>query len=209
MFFTDSATCARLQNRGGWAEDRALRRCGFPIGPRNTWSNAAYVAAGFALLWADRTPPTVVMCAALVMLGIGSGLYHGAKTKWANKLDHVGMYLVFGGLVAHGVDPAHPYTPALMLVTGVLLAGLFSYTGIKVSLDIQMGLLLYLSSLPGVLLGNWAELAWGYGLFLTAFLAWHLDLRRSKLVGLWGHAVWHVLTALAIGAIYLSQSVSP
>lgn len=203
--FADDATCERLRNRGRWHEDRALGRCDFPIGPRNTWSNATYIAVGFALAFFDQSAPTVVMSFALVMLGIGSGLYHGVKTKWANKLDHVGMYLVFGGLVAHGVDPSHPHTPALMLVTGVLLAGLFSYTGIKVTLDIQMGLLLYLSSLPGVLLGNWELLAWGYGLFLLGFAAWQLDLRRSPLVGLWGHAIWHALTALAIGAIYLSQ----
>jgi predicted membrane channel-forming protein YqfA (hemolysin III family) len=200
-----NVTCDHLIRRGGWAEEALRPRCTFPIGPRNTWSNTAYIAVGATLLLTlGYTPQTAVMAGALTMLGIGSGLYHGFKTIWANRLDHVGMYLVFGALSVYGIMGRHAAAPYLMLVTGALLAGLFTYTGIRASLDIQMGVLFYFTMLPAFVFGD-AKLAGGaLALFLLGFGAWQLDKRRSPLIGLWGHALWHLLTAPAIGMMYLA-----
>lgn len=198
-------SCSKLQTRGGWAEDAAEGRCSFPIGPRNTWSNLAYPAVAVALLGVWTDPGTIVMAVALTVLGIGSGLYHGFKTRWANKLDWCGMYLVFGALSVHSFHPGNPNTWMAMALTGVLLAVLFSYVvANKVNLDVQMGLLLWFSALPVVLHGHIALVGTSMALFVAAFVCWELDLARH-LVGRWGHALWHILTALAIGSMYAAQ----
>ena len=197
-------SCARLQARGGWAEDALEQRCGWPIAPRNTWSNLAYPLAGAYLVSVDPSRSAWVLAVALAVLGVGSALYHGLKTRWANKLDWVGMYLVFGSLGIHGIDPANPGTPAAMIVTAVLVAGLFSYVVPNVSLEVQMGVLLWFSAVPGVLAGHSAQVALGMGAFVVAFGAWHAD-RRRFVVGKWGHALWHILTAFAIPTIFLAQ----
>ncbi|MGD9525041.1 MAG: hypothetical protein AB7P61_07600 [Gemmatimonadales bacterium] len=197
------ADCAHLRARGGWSEDACLGRCSFPIGPRNTWSNAAYVLAGVVVVLLDRTLAGWVMAGSLVMLGLGSGLYHGFKTLWANRLDHVGMYLTFGALAVHASAPRHPVTPWLMLVTGVALAVLLSYVIPRVSLDLQMGMLLWFSMIPAVLLGSASLALLSFGVFLAAYLCWQLDKHRA-LLRLWGHALWHILTAAAIAMMYLA-----
>lgn len=182
-----------------------LGSCSVPIGPRNTWSNLAYIAVAAILLYfLGTTPQTVVVSVALGVLGIGSGLYHAYKTVWANRLDHVGMYLVFGALSVYGILGRHPAAPYLMVITGLLLAGLFTYTGIKASLDIQMGVLFYFTMIPAFVFGDAKLAGVALALFLLGFGAWQLDKIRSPITGLWGHAWWHILTAPAIGLMYLA-----
>ena len=195
--------CAQLQRRGHWAEDALDGRCDFPIGPRNTWSNLAYPLCGVALVRLDPSPAAWTMASALLCLGVGSGLYHGFKTLWANRLDWTGMYLVFGCLSVHGLAPSHPAVPWLMALTGILLAVLFAYVVPNVSLEVQMGVLVWFSALQGILAGHWQLVVLGMGTFVLAFGIWQLDQRR--VTGKWGHATWHVLTAIAIPLLFLAQ----
>jgi len=195
-------SCAKLQARGGWAEDAALHRCSFPIGPRNVISNLAYLAVGANLaergFWA--------MGIAMTVLALGSGIYHGWKTLWANKLDWVGMYMVFGCLVVHAIVPASTAAPWLMLAFGAAVALYYSYELNGIDLNAQMGLFLFLSLLPA-LWGPTPHVPMacaGFATFLVAYGVWQLDVAHSKWVGLWGHAIWHVLTAIAIGLVFLS-----
>lgn len=197
-------SCPQRQARGGWWEDQLCGRCAFPIGPRNTYSNVAYPLAGAGLLYWDHSPAGWVMAGSLLVLGIGSALYHGHKTLWANRLDHLGMYLVFGALSVHGFAPAHPATPVAMLLTGALLALLLAYVVPRVSLDVQMGILVWFSALPGVLRGHRAEVMVAVGCFAVAYLAWQLDVAH-RVTGKWGHALWHVLTAAAIPVLFWAQ----
>lgn len=201
----DDASCARKIARGGWAEERlGTGSCDFPIGPRNTWSNAAYVGAAGFILTQDRSASALVMAGALTTLGVGSALYHGYKTLWANKLDHVGMYLTFGALAVHGYGQ-YPHTPVAMAVTGVALAGLFTYTGIRVTLDVQVGLLLWFSLMPTVLKGNYWMAAAAFGWYIAGYIVWQLDKQDQPITGKWGHALWHILTSVAIGLTFLAQ----
>jgi hypothetical protein len=195
--------CAILQNRGGWREDRIAGRCTFPIGPLNTWSNAAYLVAGGAVVFGDHSPAGIVMALALTLLGIGSGLYHGFKTRFANTLDWVGMYCVFGALVVHGIEPHNPATPFWMAGTGGGLALLFTYAIPKVSLEIQMGLLFYFASLPMALKGHWPMAISVLCLFLVAYAVQVGD--RKGWTGRWGHAAWHLLSAMGITLLYGAQ----
>jgi hypothetical protein len=198
---TDS--CETRQRRGNWFEDLLANRCEFPIGPLNTWSNLAYLVAAAFVIRRPLELADLWMAISLVALGIGSFAYHGWKTLPANRLDLSGMYLVFGSLAVHGFDPANPLTAPLMATTGVLLAVLLAYVVPKVSIEIQMGMLLWFASIPVALAGDWSAIAQVFGLFVLAYAFWQADQRH--LTGRYGHAAWHVLTAPAIARLYLAQ----
>src|ERR1041385_733244 len=117
-------TCTELQNDGGWAEDQIVKRCSFPIGPINTWTNLAYVLAGL-LVWSHGLAGHD-FAGQLVFLGIGSGLYHGFKTWLTARFDDAGMYLVYGGLAVYSVAPTAKLTPWFMLLVGSLLSWRFA-----------------------------------------------------------------------------------
>ena len=194
--FTD---CIRRIARGHWAEDETLQRCHFPIGPRNTWSTLAYVACGVGVI--DRYPleQGIVMGTSLIMLGIGSGLYHGLKYKWANNLDWLGMYMCVTTLALNGLIPN---------AKGFLLGG-FAVAGVFVGLfalaehfDIHMGIGVVLASIRAV----WSEpllVVAALVVFAVAYGCWKLD--KAKKMGLWGHALWHVLTAVAMTVLFEAQ----
>jgi hypothetical protein len=143
------------------------------------------------------------MGAALCCLALGSGLYHGLKTPFANTLDWFGMYCVFGSLVVHGLAPSAPSIAFWMAVTGLLLALLFTYAIPKVSLDVQMGLLFWFAALPIAIRGDWRVVLTILGIFVVAYGCQVAD--RKGWTGRYGHAAWHVLTAIGIYLLYIGQ----
>lgn len=112
----------------------------------NTWSNLAYVLAGFyalAFAYSDsrRTPPgagylvrtpafSALFGIACVYLGIGSGLFHASLTRWGQQLDVASMYPPMVVLIAVGLGRfcprlgSVPTWPLLTVVT-VALAVIF------------------------------------------------------------------------------------
>lgn len=46
------------------------------------------------------------------------------------------------------------------------------------------------------------------GIFAGAYLCWQLDKRRV-VVGLWGHGLWHVGTAIAAVVLFQAQLLGP
>lgn len=193
--------------RGHWAEDEALQRTRFPVGPRNTWSNLWYAAAGLMVLVSGpggREP--VVFAAALGVLCLGSGLYHAIKEPWANALDHVGMYAVFGSLAtwAIGYGWVGDGLWLAMAVGGIVPAVVFSYL-VKVNLDVMMGLLVLGASVPAFLWGTPALAGWGLGIYALGYGCWQLDRAKHPAVGLWGHALWHGLTGFATAMQFLAR----
>ena len=198
--------CVKLQQRGGWAEDAALHRCTVPIGPRNTWSNLAYALVGVFLALHVHTSGALAMGVALVVLCLGSGYYHAVKTVTSNRFDWVGIYMVFGALTVHSIVPASTVAPWLMLAFGAFVAAYFTNPLNKIDLNAQLGTFLFLSLLPAffggghLLLGGLA-----LAVFLLAYALQLLDEAHSTLTGLWGHAIWHVLSAVAIGLTFVAQ----
>jgi len=57
---------------------------------------------------------------------------------------------------------------------------------------------------PAFLLGRPALAVLSLGLFAVAYGCWQLD-KRGRVLGLWGHAMWHTGTAVAIGVLYLAR----
>jgi hypothetical protein len=194
--------------RGAWAEAR-LRHCegglavtGIPVEPFNTFSNLAYFAAAWFVYGTFGGFPAAVLAAALTLLGVGSALYHGTKAMWGARLDHAGMYAVFGALAIYSVAPPHPALPWVMLAGSAGFAIGFSLVA-PGDLNARMGLLLALLSIRGFLLHNGRYAGLSLALFAVAFAVWILD-QRTTLLGRFGHAIWHLLSAGAIALMFVA-----
>ena len=193
---------------GGWAEaklrgcDRGPTHTGFPVEPRNAYSNVSYLLAGLAVVWASGGRfSAAVLALALVSLGLGSALYHGLKTPWAVQMDRAGMYAVFAALAIYALAPVHPAIGWVMLGGAVAAAVGFAWVR-PGDLNERMGLLLLVVSLRGFLLGSPLYAGLALLMFAAAFTAWTLDKNRPPKLGPWGHAIWHVGTAGAVGLMY-------
>ena len=198
------ATCRELRAKGGWAEDAAGYGCKWPIAWRNTYSNVWYILAGIYVVATDPTPFGVVMCLALCLLGFGSAWYHGHKTRMGNSMDWMGMYACMLLLMLHGIAPRAPLIAALFTFAWALLfGGVFSFK--PKHFDWHMGGFFLLACLP-VVREDWRDLAIPIACFAFGYICWQLDRRRSPLVGLHGHALWHTYTAVAMAALYVAQT---
>lgn len=196
-------SCEQLRARGNWAEDAAGVGCRFPIAWRNTWSNVAYAIAGVWLVLTQEAGVRWVMAAALLCLAIGSALYHGTKRFWANALDWLSMYLCMTCLVIHGIAPDAPGIVFGAAWFSLPLALLFAFD--RKHFDWHMGVLFLIAAIPPVVHGELGLTLVSVGLFGLGFLCWQLD-RARKIVGLWGHALWHCFTAGAMARLFVAQA---
>jgi hypothetical protein len=193
---------------GNWAEAR-IRHCeqglsvtGIPAEPFNTWSNLAYLAAGWVTLRVLETRPAMVFAAAMALLCIGSSLYHGTKAIWASRVDQSGMYAVFAALAFYGIAPEHPDIGFVMGAGAFVMAIGFAFV-FPGDLNARMGLLLLLLSARAFLLGSALLAGVSLGHFALAFALWNLD-KRTAILGRFGHALWHVLTAAAMALMFMA-----
>lgn len=199
-----SESCEILQKRGGWWEDVLSKHCTFPIGSINTFTNIAYAIAGIVVCTLLPVPPSFVMGFFLSVLAVGSGLYHGFKTIWASRLDHVGMYSVFGALTIYTISPTHRFIWALMALGGIAVATSLSYAPTwKYLLNPILGVFIAISTMAAALRGNLSFAVVSFGIFLMAYMIWWMDKKRWFWFPKWGHGIWHVLTAIAVTLLYL------
>jgi hypothetical protein len=182
-----------------WGEPRAEPRTRFPREPRNTFSNVAYLAA--AAWCATRGPVGWAMAVNLIVLAFGSGSWHGLQQGWAQTLDRVGMHLVFAGLAICGVAPYHPATPWLMVAVSLAAGWAFAVRR-YVDLDACMAIYLGLAIISVALRSDGVALSYSLTAFAIAYGCWVLDHRAERPFGRWGHAIWHLLTALAIALLF-------
>lgn len=179
---------------GGWAEAKVHDCVNVPVflpqQPINTWTNLAYVYAGW--LTGDLWFATL-----MTGLGICSALYHGTSTSWAGKLDVTSIYVTFPFLMVSVTVPTS-WSLAIALPVGILV-GRLAYRNLTVSVGIGFGLTLAVIAFAGL---SW-WLVTGAALFGVAYLAWNLDL-RGRVLGLSGHGLWHLLTAAGYACLFVA-----
>ncbi len=213
MVRTDYRPCA-----GGWYEAQ-FQQCGaglitVPQQPVNTYSNLAYLATGLfpGILWG--TPASYVFAFTMVYLCIGSTLYHATSTHWSGMLDVTAIYVVFSSLVVYVVSVLlnlpQWLTPGLMFIIPGGIAFALSqryHDNMRLIIGLFLGSLYLL-----LLLHMWKQKNWNpwprtltsFTLFGFAFLCWSMDKARTFPFPRWGHGLWHILTAIAIGCLFMA-----
>lgn len=194
--------------------------------PFNTWSSVIFIPIG---LWVarrsllDKLPSPrfspvrshkrygLLYGGSLVILGIGSWLFHASLTYLGHFLDVTGMYFIGGFLFTYGLSrklrqSATAFTLVYALV--VLPLVLFQWFRPEVSRYAFAILILAALSIEIILhksLNNWlfvgavVSLGLGFGIWIldeTKLLCWPESCFQ-------GHAFWHILTAISTQFSYL------
>jgi hypothetical protein len=198
--------CEASQRCGELASRAAVQQ------PLNTWSNLAYVFFGLeVLLMTGAGMVDVLFALSMLVLGIGSLLFHATVMLEFQWLDVAGMYFVLVALIAAACDalwaPSRRGLIAAAVAADILLAAFkwrintwIAIPGLGLCVTAQLWMMARRSSQStGRLFAALALLAIG-------FLLQRLDVHRTLC---WpesrifqGHALWHVLTATALWLSY-------
>ncbi|MFP4378082.1 MAG: ceramidase domain-containing protein [Spirochaetales bacterium] len=208
---------AYLRCDGGWHEahvrkcDQGLRH--FPQQPINTYSNLAFVAAGTFIGSYVATPNALIFMVVMVLLAIGSALYHGLSVRWAAHMDVLAIYwvllvLMISAIAARaGLDQR--LTSIAAFVGGAVVSAYLRLLRKDVDMMIKIGLLLApvyaLAAWHAVALdelGRLVVLGVSLGLFVIAFVIWNLDKRHVAWLQAAGHGIWHMLAAAGFALIF-------
>lgn len=227
---------------GGWEPSRELERPGYgeriardrTIRTRaNTYSNLAYVLIGAyacAVGAEERRRGTATMRllpldllfgAAMVWLGLMSGLFHASLTQLGQRLDVASMYPPLLTLLALAAARRLPgrlggLPTWSLLAAAVLAAEAFLYAfkwsmptvTVLSSLIVAVAVVAVAENLvaPGRFQAGW--LVAGLCLLVAGVACRTLDVQR-RFTGpdtwLQGHALWHLLTAAALATIWLHE----
>ena len=188
--------------------------CGWISEPANTWSNLAYLVVGAVIAWQNRRVPHYElrwMGPAMLLMGGFSLVYHASNNYLTQVFDFLGMYLlVFWMLVINlrrmgwFARERQKAVFVALCVAGTLLVHLMYLAELKFQLIIAAASLAIVISevmtwrYQRVRLSNFLA---GLVLLCVAQAASLADLTRVYCEpGSWlqGHAVWHVLSAVAL-----------
>lgn len=192
--------------------------------PANSFSSFGYVFAGLLMVLLARSrdrrsafppPAAAVLGLAAMIVGIGSVLLHATLTLWGQFFDLLGMYLVSGFFLVSALArwrniPDRRAMVYYALLCAVLVAILYALPEVRRWLFAVV--LLAAIILELVFARPRRHQVWtGYyvaGLIanVVAFTIWNLD-QRGQLCSpeslLQGHAVWHLLGAVALWFAFL------
>ncbi len=207
------------------ARDQLVRQ------PANTFSNAGFVLAGLLIAWhvGRREDPAAVLtrfrgtayAVLVVLLGPGSAAMHASQTAVGGHLDTTSMYLLASFAAAYAVVRHRALgRAAFAWLFGALLlvCELVDLAGWQVPVVMSAGNLVFGVLLVTALMleagqskrrGRSIDLRWGMaGLtsMFVAFVIWNGAKDGSPFCHpgslLQGHAVWHLLGAVAAYCLY-------
>lgn len=210
--------------------------------PANAWSSLGFALIGLLVLgqcrndlsahirrerWNPMTRQTSYAATygvALIMIGLGSAFYHASLTFVGQFFDVMGMYLLATFVLLYNLDRWHTM-PKKSFVLMYLAANLIlAYLLIEVPALRRwiFGVILLAALVPEFLRRQQRQidiqtkyLRAALAMILAAFIIWILDYTRilcNPNSWLQGHALWHLLGALAAGCLYLyyrSENTTP
>lgn len=187
--------------------------------PVNAVSSLAYILPGmWILVTAGQiaagvifgTGHRIMMGLSAIVIGVGSAFYHGSLTFVGQFFDILGMYLFAALLLIYALQRLYRWS----FTTTALVYVVFNVTLTVVQIGVPdtrryvFGIVLALALLAEAVVWfvlrpvrNYAWFWAGIGAFAVAMVVWVLDLTGtvcdpSSVIQ--GHAVWHVLGAVAV-----------
>ena len=203
-----------------------------PLQPANAWSSLAFCVAALAVLIISSTdrsnpwlrgqnPPTVkwkypvMFAVALFLIGAGSFAFHARLTMQTQFADVFGMYLIATFILVYSFERTHSKSSntiiagyvALNLLLALLLYSAPQLRRYAFAAVLLAGLYLeYRSRKRAQVVSTTRYLSAAIALLATGFAIWiaditHLVCSPRSLVQ--GHAVWHLLGAMASWYLFL------
>ena len=193
-----------------WYEGR-LNGCdgltAVPHQPFNTYSTVTFAVAGTfsAFYFAANSSIGLVFMLSMIVLCIGSALFHGVPTRWSGHLDVTATYFVYSALLVLALAKAlpstgllaglQPYAAELMLLAGMLGSVVLrmsfrqSAQAVMVKLAVLLGptygcaIYLLLRPQPIPPSPGWIALLGSVVLFGLAFILHRIDFHKSRREG--------------------------
>lgn len=215
----------------GWAPPNVdwceAELCSVIVNPADTWSNVAYVALGIWMIVLARRESNVALALfgpASIVVGLTSFAYHASYTAFFQFFDFVGMFIFCMTIIAvnavrlGSVRAGHAWKLGAAGVVALSLAvPLVSQTAVPIQAMVLVLILLILGQEAlaarrrvdgaGGVSRRW--LGWALALIVAAAAFSASDVTRSVCDPhdhfYQGHAVWHVLSAASLGAMFLFQ----
>jgi len=190
------------------------RRCAWVVEPSNAWSNLAYVICGRVVLARSRRrTPLVLIGVAAILIGLGSFSFHGTGTRIGELLDVSAMYLLSALAIVFTMRRIWSLSSAafitsylgivglsVALMIGLHSNGIATFTA-QIGIAVCAELYLYVSR-PQARCASYRHQHLMIASFALAFAIWNADKLNllcdpdNHLVT--GHAIWHLLTAVAV-----------
>lgn len=209
-------------------------RSGLIKQPANTFSNLGFVVAGLAAAfyldrhWSSTSHLLAPFPALIALLGQGSMGMHATQSSLGGRFDVGSMYLVAGFAAAYGITRLlgrGMAALATLFVVLVVAAEIFGASDIPAPLvdtagNLAFAVLLLLAVVVEVVIQRRPDdpQSWGWalaalGAMVVAFVIWSL----SHSGGPWcdpnswlqGHAVWHLLCAMAAYGLFRFYASGP
>jgi hypothetical protein len=197
--------------------------------PANALSSFTFVFVGVFVLILKRREkrfPAIyktIFSAAAIAIGVGSAFYHASLTFIGQFFDVLGMYLLVVFVLVYALERLFEFTRqttlTLYFVLNLLLATMLIYVPetrrYLFGLVLVAGLVIEIiarKTRKVIVKTKWWNI--GFALFATAFVIWIVD--KQKIICephsiLQGHAVWHLLGAIAMLMLYVyyASEVTP
>jgi hypothetical protein len=186
--------------------------------PVNTWSCLGFVAVGLILAGRARSRRGALLALLISLIGPASMALHASMTAFGGVIDVSSMFLFIGFAAALNAARLSPWFDknfgVLCGAAGVVMVALAAWG--SAFGPILFALLITVFLLGEVLVAakglgparDRRRLAAAAGLFAAGMFVWFPSVRTDGPLcvpdsPLQGHAAWHLLCALAAGAIYL------
>ena len=168
----------------------------------NTLTNAAYPLVGWLLYAQFGTDRALDNAVAMTVLGLYSGAYHWWRNDFTRGMDWFGMVNLFVTQAAFAADPGSPWSTLQTSGLSFAIATTLILGFKAVGHDAVLGLGLFLTMLPPLFAGPLPA-----GMALLSLLLFGIAKvfhSEDDQVGHKGHGMWHLLTAMAFGVMFLA-----
>lgn len=190
--------------------------CSWIAQPSNTWSNIPFAIAGIMIVRASKGRPLLKLLGhSAWILGLGSFMFHASASFVFEAWDLLGMFMISGLMLSFNISRySRMQSPGKLIglflaMTALAFVILLNFRSIGIALfAIQVALALHLEVLMDLREDpvDFKYAKYFISAFAVAFIIWNLDIHgivcdpKNHIVT--GHAVWHLLNAVAIWFIY-------